>query len=130
MSTRDDARLTAQERAALSNLEALAAADDPQLAARLRGPNRWRMVVQLSRGLARLPGLQRWLTRLPGLNGLLGKLPSLRSPWVAVPAVIAGLALTVVGASVGLAVGVIGAGVAAAGLWSLATAAERRWGGG
>jgi len=120
MSTRDDARLTAQERAALSNLEALAAADDPQLAARLRGPNRWRLVVRLATVLAWVPVLQGWVTRLPGV----------RSLWVAIPAVIVGLALTVVSVSVGLAVGVIGAGVAAAGLWSLAAAAERRWGGG
>ncbi|HUE58653.1 MAG TPA: hypothetical protein VMO88_03650 [Acidimicrobiales bacterium] len=123
MSTRDDSRLTAEERAALSNLEALAAADDPQLAARLRGPTRWRLVVQVSWVLGWLPGLpemRRWVTGLPGVHSL----------WVAVPAVIVGLALTVVSVSVGLAVGVIGAGIAAAGLWSVVTAAQRRWGGG
>ena len=123
MSTRDDARLTAQERAALSNLEALAAADDPQLAARLRGPSRWRLVVQVSRALG-------WVAGLPGLQGWVRRLPGVQSLWVAVPAVIVGLALTVVSVSVGLAVGVIGAGISAAGLWSVVTAAERRWGGG
>ncbi|HEX6395233.1 MAG TPA: DUF3040 domain-containing protein [Acidimicrobiales bacterium] len=107
MSTRDDARLTAQERAALSNLEALAAADDPQLAARLRGPNHW------------IP-----LLRLPAIPGWIHSL------WLAAPAVVVGLVLTVVGLSVGLVVGVVGACLAAAGLWSLVAAAERRWGGG
>jgi hypothetical protein len=107
MSTRDDARLTAQERAALSNLEALATADDPQLAARLRGPTRWSPLV-------RLPTLPAWV----------------RSIWIAVPAMLVGLALTVASLSIGLAVGVIGAGVAAAGLWSVVTTAERRFRGG
>lgn len=107
MSTRDDARLTAQERAALTNLEALATADDPQLAARLRGPGRWSPLV-------RLPVLPGWV----------------RSIWLAVPAVVVGLVLVAASLSIGLAVGVVGAGVAAAGLWSLVTAAERRWGGG
>jgi hypothetical protein len=107
MSTRDDARLTAQERAALSNLEALASADDPQLAARLRGPNRWRLLVPVF-------ALPEWV----------------RSIWVAAPAVLAGLVLAVVSLSIGLALGVVGAVLAAAGLWSLVTAAERRWGGG
>ena len=107
MSTRDDARLTAQERAALSSLEAVASADDPQLAARLRGPSLWRPFI-------RLPVLPGWI----------------RSIWLAVPAVVVGLGLAVVSLNVGLAVGVVGAGVAAAGLWSLTTAAERRWRGG
>lgn len=106
MSTRDDARLTAQERAALSNLEASATAADPQLAARLRGPNRWSPLL-------RLPALPGWI----------------RSLWVAAPAVVVGLVLTVASLSVGLAVGVVGACVAAAGLSSLVTAADRRWGG-
>ena len=107
MSTRDDSRLTAQERAALSNLEALANADDPQLAARLRGPGRWRPLV-------RLPALPGWV----------------RSIWLAVPSLIVGLVLIVTSLSIGLAVGVVGAGVAVAGLWSMVTAAQRRWGGG
>lgn len=104
MSTRDDSRLTAQERAVLASLEAMATADDPQLAARLRGPGRWRLVV-------RMPSLPAWI----------------RSLWLAVPAVLAGLALIVVSLSTTLAVGVIGAGVAATGLWSLVLSAERRW---
>lgn len=106
MSTRDDARLTAQERAALSNLEALASADDPQLAARLRGPTRWRPLV--------LPPVPGWI----------------RSPWLAVPALLAGLVLMMASLSIGLPVGVAGAGVAVAGLWSVVAAAERHWGGG
>jgi hypothetical protein len=107
MSTRDDARLTDQERAALSNLEASATADDPQLSARLRGPGRWKLAV-------RLHALPEWV----------------RSVWLAVPAVIVGLVLLVASLSVGLGVGIVGAGVATAGLWSLVTAAQRRWGGG
>ena len=107
MSTRDDSRLTAEERAVLANLEATATADDPQLAARLRGPSRWKLV-------ASMPPLPGWV----------------RSLWVAVPAIIAGLVLTAVSLSTSLAVGVVGAGIAAAGLWSLVSTAERRWFGG
>ena len=104
MSTRDDSRLTAQERAVLANLEATATADDPQLAARLRGPGRWKV-------FASLPSVPGWI----------------RSLWVAVPAILAGLALTALSLSTSLAVGVIGAGIAAAGLWSLVGETERRW---
>ena len=107
MSTRDDSRLTAQERAVLADLEATATADDPQLAARLRGPSRWKL-------LASVPSIPGWI----------------RSLWLAVPAILAGLVLTAVSLSTSLVVGVVGAGVAASGLWSLVSAAERRWFGG
>lgn len=107
MSTRDDSRLTAEERAVLANLEATATAADPQLAARLRGPSRWKLV-------ASVPVLPGWI----------------RSLWLAVPAILAGLVLAAVSLSTSLAVGVTGAGIVAAGLWSLVAAAERRWFGG
>lgn len=107
MSTRDDSRLTAQERAVIANLEATATADDPQLAARLRGPSRWKLV-------ASVPSLPGWI----------------RSLWLAVPAILVGLVLTAASLSTSLAVGVVGAGIAATGLWSLVSAAERRWFGG
>src|ERR1700760_3911297 len=93
MSTRDDASLTAKERAALASLEAMAAAEDPQLASRLRG----------SRGLGlftRLPAIPAWL----------------RSTWWGVPALVVGLALMILSLSVGVALGVVGAILAAAGL--------------
>lgn len=104
MSTRDDSRLTAQERAVLANLEATATADDPQLAARLRGPGRWKLI-------ASVPSFPGWI----------------RSVWLAVPAILVGLVLTAASLSTSLVVGVIGVVIAAAGLWSLVSAAERRW---
>ena len=112
MSTRDDARLTAQERAALSNLEALAAADDPQLAARLRGPGRWSNAVHRAR--------MRALSASALMPAWLGSL------WVAVPSVVVGLVLVVAGLSLGLAVGVIGALWSTWGLVTVVRAAGRR----
>ena len=114
MSTRDDARLTARERAALSNLEALAAAEDPQLAARLRGPARW----NISLSWDRLQPLLRWV-RTPAWA---------LSMWFAVPAVVIGLALAVLSLSVGWPLGVCGAVVASAGLTSLVRHARQALG--
>ena len=102
MSTRDDARLTAEERAALSNLEATAMADDPQLAARLRGPRRWHPLD----AAARLQAITRW-ARIPAWA---------YEPWFCLPAVVVGLALAVLSLAVGWWLGVLGAVVAAWGI--------------
>ena len=112
MSTRDDARLTAEERAALSSLEALAAADDPQLAARLRGPGRWSTAL---RGAA-----MRILSARASAPAWLG------TPWVAVPALVVGLGLVVAGLSLGWGVGVLGALLATGGLVPVVREAGRR----
>lgn len=112
MSTRDEARLTAQERAALSTLEALAAADDPQLAARLRGPGRWSSVAHR----ARMRALSAWALMPVWLGSL----------WVAVPSVAVGLALVVAGLSLGWGVGVLGALLSTGGLVPVVREAGRR----
>jgi hypothetical protein len=104
MSTRDDASLTARERAALARLEATAAAEDPQLASRLRGSSRLRL-----------------LTRVPAVPGWV------RSRWWGVPALVLGLVLVVLSVSLGLAVGIIGAALCVAGLWLVVGMVERRW---
>jgi hypothetical protein len=110
MSTRDDARLTAEERAALSNLEALAAADDPQLAARLRGPGCWAPLVHLHVLRARLARVPRWA----------------HSVWAGVTATVVGLALVVVSLGIGWELGVFGAVMAVAGLTTVAGHATQR----
>ena len=112
MSTRDDARLTAEERAALSNLEAMAMADDPQLAARLRGPGRW----HLGKAAARMQSFAR-RARVPAWAYEL---------WFCVSAVAVGLALTVLSLAVGWWLGVLGAALAACGLTLLLHLVERR----
>src|ERR1700739_922930 len=104
MSTRDDASLTAKERAALASLEAMAAAEAPHLASRLRG----------SRGLGlftRLPAIPAWL----------------RSTWWGVPALVVGLALMILSLSVGVALVFVGAALAAVGLWMVIRVVDRRW---
>ena len=93
MSTRDDASLNARERAALASLEAQAAAEDPQLARRLRGSNRFRLVTTL-------PRVPAWLWQ----------------SWWGAPVAVVGLALMVLGLSTGLVVGLVGAVMATAGL--------------
>jgi hypothetical protein len=103
MSTRDDASLTDRERAALASLEAVAAADDPQLARRLRGASRLHLV-------AHLPRIPAWL----------------RSPWWAVPLFVVGLALVVVGLSTTVVLSVIGTLMMAAALWVGVQVVERR----
>ncbi len=105
MSTRDDASLTARERAALASLEAVAAAEDPQLARRLRGTNRFRLVTTV-------PRVPAWVWH----------------SWWGAPLAIVGLVLTVVGLSTSLVVGLIGAVMATAGLRMLVGAVTRRWG--
>jgi Protein of unknown function (DUF3040) len=104
MSTRDDASLTAKERAALASLEAVAAAEDPQLASRLRG----------SRGL-------RLFTRMPAMPAWV------RSTWWGIPALVVGLALVILSISVSLVLGVAGAVLAVAGLWLVIGMVDRRW---
>jgi hypothetical protein len=104
MGTRDDASLTAQERAALAHLEAAAAADDPQLAAWLRGPGGLRL-------LKLLPKVPAWI----------------RNRWWGGPIVVLGLALIVLSMSAGWLVGLVGAVMATVGLWLLAEAIRLRW---
>ena len=94
--TRDEVGLSAQELAALSNLEARATAADPGLAARLGG-GRWRPFTRM---IAVRSRVRHWV----------------RSVWAAAAAMVVGLSLTVVGVSVGLAVGLVGAVLLGAGL--------------
>jgi hypothetical protein len=104
MSTRDDATLTARERAALASLAAMAAAEDPQLASRLRGSARIHLVL-------RLP-------RIPD---------RVRSEWWGTPMLVIGLALMVLSLSSTMVLGVAGAVMAACGAWLVAEALGRRW---
>jgi hypothetical protein len=97
MSIRDEASLSAQERAALAGLEARAAADDPRLAANLKT------------GLRRSWSLPRW--------DMGSRLAS--TLWVGPLLSVAGLAIMVLSLSVSIALGVVGAFVACAGLASL-----------
>ena len=112
MSTRDDARLTAQERAALASLEAAAVADDPQLASRLKGSTHYRL-----KSLLPIP---------PAF--LLGKWRSLlRNGWWGAPVVALGLMMVVLGLSFGLPLSVLGAAATCVGLRLLAQAVDDRW---
>lgn len=103
MGTRDDASLTAQERAALAYLEARAVADDPQLSHRLRG--RFRPQIEV-----RIPPVPIWAG----------------SGWWSIPLIVVGMALAVLGVSTGLVVSVVGAIVTAGGLWMVAGIVDRR----
>ncbi len=111
MSTRDDARLTAQERAAFAGLEAAAAADDPQLAKRLRGSNGIWVKSVLTRG-------SRWAA--------VGWQRLVQLGWWGIPIVVVGLLLVVVSMSVGLALGVAGALISTLGLFLVARAIRER----
>ena len=93
MSTRDEASLTDRERAALASLEAVAAAEDPQLARRLRGAKRLRLIAQP-------PAIPSWL----------------RSRWWAVPLLLFGLALVAIGLSTTVALSIVGSVMTAGGL--------------
>jgi hypothetical protein len=104
MSTRDDASLSAKERAALASLEAMAASEDPQLANRLRGSRRFRLFT-------RMPAIPVWL----------------RSAWWGIPALVVGLALVILSLSISVVLGVVGAVLAAAGLVLVVKMVDRRW---
>lgn len=110
MSTRDEASLTARERAMLAALEATASAEDPQLANRLKGSSRLRAAARL-RVVARLPRLPAWAP----------------SGWLAVPMIVVGLALVLLGLGTVLAVGVLGLLVTAGGLGIAGGSLRRRW---
>jgi hypothetical protein len=111
MSTRDDARLTAQERAAFAGLEAAAAADDPQLAKRLRGSNGiWIRSV---------------LTRISRIAAA-GSHRLLNLGWWGIPIALVGLVLVVVSMSAGLLLGVVGAVISTVGLYLVARAIRDR----
>jgi hypothetical protein len=112
MGTRDDARLTAQERVALAGLESAAAADDPQLAARLKGSNAIWIRSVLLRPSVFLVGKWRWL---------------LNHGWCGLPIVAAGLLIVVISMSAGFAWGVAGALTATVGLRLVAQAIDDRW---
>lgn len=112
MSTRDDARLTAEERAAFSNLEAMAMADDPQLASRLRGPARWHPLNAAARlhAAAQSARVPAWAYQ----------------PWFCVPALAVGLVLAVLSLAVGWWLGVLGAVLAVCGITLLLRFAARQ----
>src|ERR1700730_11727250 len=102
MGLRDDATLSPQERAALAGLEARAVADDPALAASLRGTDRFKLTIPL------------WL---PALVGQL---------WVGPVLLMAGILLTLLSLSVSLVLGIFGALVMAAGIASLRRTVSER----
>jgi Protein of unknown function (DUF3040) len=68
MSTRDEATLSAAERAALAGLESKAEADDPRLAAQLRGGGHARPTLQVPPGLVRAS--QTWAGPVVAVAGL------------------------------------------------------------
>jgi hypothetical protein len=68
MSTRDEATLSAAERAALAGLESKAEADDPRLAAQLRGGGRVRPTLQVPPGLIRAS--QTWAGPVVAVAGM------------------------------------------------------------
>lgn len=106
-----DARLSAAERAALANLEAAAAAEDPHLAARLKGSPASRLKALPPIVLSYLLGRWKALLRLGWWGGLIA---------------VAGLGLIILGMSTGLVVAIVGAAICAAGLRILAQAIEDR----
>jgi hypothetical protein len=106
-----DSRLSAEERAALANLEAAATADDPNLASRLRGSRPARLGAVGSKARESLTGL---LSRLTHLG------------WWGAPVAAVGLALLVISIAVSLWLGLLGAAAAVAGLTSLANAVVAR----
>jgi hypothetical protein len=77
MSTRDEATLSAAERAALAGLESKAEADDPRLAAQLRGGGRVRPSLQVPPGLIRAS--QTWAGPVVVVAGLAMMILSLSS---------------------------------------------------
>jgi hypothetical protein len=103
MRPRDDAALTANERASLAELEAKAAAEDPLLARRLRG------------------------SRRPVVIGRLCRVPMWRGrAWWGPSLILIGLALVALSLSTVWALGVAGLLFTASGLGIVAAAVERR----
>ena len=107
MSIRDEVSLSDQERKALSHLEARAAADDPVLAAHLRGRS--------------------WLgshVRLPAVPDQIRD--KLRRPWCGPVLVVIGVVVMVLALSVSVAVSCLGAVLTAVGLGLVAGSVSRR----
>lgn len=106
-----DAKLSAAERAALADIEAAAVADDPHLAARLKGA----------------PG-HRLRSPLPLLHPLALRLwrGFLQLGWWGVPLTVAGFVLMTLGLNAGLPLSLLGAIVALGGLRLVAEAVDRR----
>ncbi|MGH9123066.1 MAG: DUF3040 domain-containing protein [Acidimicrobiales bacterium] len=102
MSTRDDAGLSPRERAALAHLEQRAEADDPALAAALRG---------------RGSDLRQWLRKLPALP---------KSPWWGGALSVAGLVIMIAFFAASTLAALAGAAIAGVGLWMLAAWAAPR----
>jgi len=104
-----DARLSAEERAALANLEAAAMADDPNLSTRLRGgsPTRWGLAGSKAR-----QGFSLVLARLTHLG------------WWGAPVAAVGLAVIVISVATSVWLGLLGAALAVSGLTSVAHAAS------
>lgn len=106
-----DARLSAAERAALADIEAAAAAEDPYLAARLKGGVPVRALSVIASGL---PTLRKTWAALVGAG------------WWGVAMAVAGLALMLVGVAVSLGLAVLGALVCLVGLRAIAEMLDRR----
>jgi hypothetical protein len=106
-----DARLSAAERAALANIEAAAAAEDPHLAARLKGTASSRFKTLPPLVVSYLVG--RWHTVL-------------RLRWWGIPTAVVGFVLMVLGISTSGAVSLAGALICAIGLRVLAQMVEDR----
>ena len=105
MSGPEEGMLTAQERAALANLEARAVADDPRLADHLRG-------LRAKRAALGAPTFD-----LRAAGAVLAAAWSRLCPTVWGPLLTAaGMVVTVLGLAVSVVVSAIGAGIAAIGL--------------
>ncbi len=105
MSARDEATLSAAERAALAGLESKAEADDPRLAAQLRGGLRRRPAPRVPAGLVRAS-----------------------QTWAGPMTAVVGLAMMVLGLSSLLVVSLLGVALLVAGLAMTATLVRRRLG--
>ena len=108
-----DARLSAAEQAALAHLEAVAAADDPHLATRLKG-------APASRSKART------LTSRTSALARTAWLRAVSAGWWGVPLVALGLLLMALGLGAGLAVSLVGTISCLFGLRMIAGLIERR----
>jgi hypothetical protein len=107
-----DASLSPQERAALADLEAAAAADDPQLAARLRGGRR----------------LHAWTLPHRVMTFVVGRWKALLTlGWWGAPIAAVGLTLMILSLSAGLLLGVIGVVLGLFGLSLVTHAAHGAW---